>query len=201
MDDFFVYDDIVSPEYQDWLENIFVNQAGMHWVIVPDLNSPPTTANLSGVNCFVDKVPDERKTYGLVRQPITKGQETDPALAALLKGFVFAVTDRIDAKVSKVTAARAFMQLPWDGPEQSKFHVDDIEPHMVLLYYVNDSDGDTLLSDRRYNVGDTDHGVDGSVVKRVSPKKGRAILFDGSIYHAASIPKKGLRCVLNFNLQ
>lgn len=200
MDDFFVYDDIVSPDYQDFLENIFVNQAGMQWVIVPDLNSPPIITEFNGVNCFIDTVANERKTYGLVRQPITRGVDSDPVLGTLLKSFIYAVTDRIDVKVTKINAARAFMQLPWDGPEQSKFHVDDIEPHMVLLYYVNDSDGDTLLSDTRYVSGNPDHGVDAKVIKRISPKKGRAILFDGSIYHAASIPKKGLRCVLNFNL-
>ena len=201
MDDLFVYDDIVSPDYQDFLENIFVKQAGMHWVIVPDLNSPPDVANLGGIDCFVDTVADERKAYGLVRQPITKGIDSDPVLATLLKSFVYAVTDRIDVKVTKINAARAFMQLPWDGPEQSKFHVDDIEPHMVLLYYINDADGDTVLSNRRYVSGEQYHGVDAEILKRVSPKKGRAILFDGSIYHAASIPRKGLRCVLNFNLQ
>jgi hypothetical protein len=200
MSNLFIYDDIISEEYQNFLENIFVKQAGMYWAISPDLNSPPNLANFDGIDCFVDMTSNIRKTYGLIRQPISRGKESDPVLSILLKSFIYAITDRIDVKVSKINTARAFLQLPWTSPEQDKFHVDDIEPHMVLLYYVNDSDGDTLISDKEFTGAEPDYGVDANIIERISPKKGRAILFDGHTYHAASVPKNNLRCVLNFNL-
>ena len=35
--------------------------------------------------------------------------------------------------------------------------------------------------------------------KSVSPKKGRAVFFDGSIFHSSSVPSKTHRIVLNYN--
>ncbi len=57
--------------------------------------------------------------------------------------------------------------------------------HLVMLYYINDSDGETILR----NVG------------KIKPKKGRIVIFDGSILHKAKYPVKGYRCILNFNFR
>jgi len=70
-------------------------------------------------------------------------------------------------------------------------HTDLKKPHLVLIYYVNDSDGDTVLFDN-----DTLKEV-----KRVSPKKGRALLFDGSTKHAGSYPTKNARFLININFK
>jgi len=61
--------------------------------------------------------------------------------------------------------------------------------HLVVLYYVNDSDGDTVFFNKQ-----------NEIVKSVSPKKGRVVAFDGSIYHGGGIPKKGPRCAINFDI-
>ena len=67
-------------------------------------------------------------------------------------------------------------------------HVDnETEDYKSLLYYVNDSDGDTLFFDNDLNI-----------IKRVSPKKNTAILFDSNILHAGSNPiKSSKRIVIN----
>jgi hypothetical protein len=36
--------------------------------------------------------------------------------------------------------------------------------------------------------------------KRVTPKRGRAVLFDGSRYHCSSQPTIGYRTIINFDL-
>lgn len=86
-------------------------------------------------------------------------------------------------------------------------HVDnviDIIPehtegeHYVFLYYVNDSDGPTVIFNEKYNGEKKDIF---SIKQKINPVAGRGILFNADQYHASSIPKKtNLRCVININL-
>lgn len=76
-------------------------------------------------------------------------------------------------------------------------HIDKVKQHLVFLYYVNDSDGDTILFDKKYPYEDFNNL---KIVDRVSPKAGRAIVFDGLRYHSSSSPvKNNIRCVININ--
>jgi hypothetical protein len=44
------------------------------------------------------------------------------------------------------------------------------------IYYVNDSDGETLLFKKENNRYE--------VIEKVIPKQGRLLVFDGNIYHS-----------------
>jgi len=90
-----------------------------------------------------------------------------------------------------IVVARTFLQLPrLDKISCNNRHVDRRSEHVVCLYYVNDSDGDTVL----FN-GDTEE-----VIQRVTPKRGRVVLFDGGTYHASGKPTVNCRAVINLNL-
>lgn len=75
-------------------------------------------------------------------------------------------------------------------------------PHLVVLYYVIDADGDTIICDLKNDGSqmDTLQTSNYSVLKRITPKQGRAVLFDGSYYHTAEQPKNGMRCIINLNV-
>jgi 2OG-Fe(II) oxygenase superfamily len=68
-------------------------------------------------------------------------------------------------------------------------HVDYNFPHLVLLYYVNTTDGDTILYDNN-----------NEIAERISPKRGRCVLFDGLTLHASSSSTLAPRLVLNTNV-
>ncbi len=71
-------------------------------------------------------------------------------------------------------------------------HIDTAQSHDVLLYYVNDSDGDTIIFDSY---------LGNKIVKKISPKKGRFLYFSGEQYHASSPPvEHDSRIVVNINL-
>jgi hypothetical protein len=79
-------------------------------------------------------------------------------------------------------------------------HVDILDPHKVLLYYVNDSDGDTFMFNEKYTPGDEEVPLDYTLNQRVTPKKNRAIVFDGLTYHNSSKPVKNTsRYVINID--
>lgn len=75
-------------------------------------------------------------------------------------------------------------------------HVDSItEPGESLLYYVNDSDGETFLFNERKNTKFSHLTLN----QKISPKRGRSIFFDSDYYHASSSPKNSdIRVVINF---
>lgn len=77
-------------------------------------------------------------------------------------------------------------------------HVDAEYNHLALIYYVNDSDGDTLLYRNKYNKIEDNEMI---VEHRISPKAGRAVLFDGNSYHSFCYPNiNETRSVLNINI-
>ena len=70
-------------------------------------------------------------------------------------------------------------------------HIDQNKPHTVGLYYPEDFDGDTVF------YADQTSQIE---IARVTPKKGRMVIFDGSTYHASSNPTKSkYRVTVNFN--
>jgi len=64
-----------------------------------------------------------------------------------------------------------------------------------LIYYVNDSDGDTIIFKNSFT-GEDPGPLE--IAHRITPKAGSAILFDSAIYHASSTPTTGVRSVINF---
>ena len=95
-------------------------------------------------------------------------------------------------KNKNVIQARSILQLPLNEKLLKKDfdtpHIDSKDPHLVYLYYVVDSDGQTLFLKNK------------KVIKKIKPKQGRLVIFNGNIYHTAEQPKKNKRCVINFNV-
>ena len=105
----------------------------------------------------------------------------------------------------KILEARSFIQLPLNedfaGTGVDTPHLDRFEPHLVFLYYVWDSDGDTIIYDyKTEKEGYVPFFEDVRELKRITPKKGRVVIFDGLYWHTAEQPKKDVRCILNFNI-
>jgi len=72
-------------------------------------------------------------------------------------------------------------------------HYDSLDKHLVIIYYANNSDGDTFIFENdTYPL---------KVKQRVSPKAGRFLIFNGNQFHAGIHPKiNDYRIVINFNL-
>jgi len=88
----------------------------------------------------------------------------------------------------------------WTTDKCQEPHTDMPSKHVVCIYYVNDSDGDTFIFDQQFDPNAPEpHQFE--IVERVSPKKGRALFFDGHSYHSGSYPiEHNARIMLNLNL-
>lgn len=84
-------------------------------------------------------------------------------------------------------------------------HVDfnSQDAFTTLIYYVDDSDGDTILFSKKHVIGEEYDPIIKESLKEVyrhTPKKGEAIVFSGHRYHAGNYPiKHGRRIVINFD--
>ena len=100
---------------------------------------------------------------------------------------------------TEVIQGRSFLQFPLKNIDTSvvdtpHIDLDEGEEHIVVLYYVIDSDGDTIIYNERTE------SPSYTEKQRVSPKQGRVVIFEGGQYHTAAQPTKGTRCIVNYNL-
>ena len=96
-----------------------------------------------------------------------------------------------------ILQGRSFLQLPSNIQREDVDtpHIDiDRRKHLVALYYVCDSDGDTIIYNERVE------SETYTIKRRVTPKQGRVVIFDGTLYHTAAQPLHSTRCVVNYNL-
>ena len=70
-----------------------------------------------------------------------------------------------------------------------------------MIYYVNDSDGDTIIFNETCNDETMTRPDKLTIKQRIEPKKNRAVLFRGNYFHTSSNPMNNEpRIVLNVNL-
>jgi hypothetical protein len=92
-------------------------------------------------------------------------------------------------------------QLDCNENTHSHPHVDLTgigEDYLTAIYYITDSNGDTFIFNET-----EDHVGEVTVNQRITPKRGRLVIFNGKHLHAGNNPILGekVRCVANINLQ
>ena len=104
---------------------------------------------------------------------------------------------RVGISDVKVIQGRSFLQFPIkERGEPDLPHIDIMDKnHIVGLYYVIDSDGDTIIYNERKE------SKTYTIKQRVTPKQGRIVIFDGGLYHTAEQPLNNTRCIINYNIE
>ena len=124
---------------------------------------------------------------------ITKQQTAQMSTKFKLIECLLNKLEKHDIKNVMLIRAKANVLFPTvTNIKHSTPHVDlpYVKYYYNLLYYVNDTDGDTYFFNE-----------DKTIREQISPKRNRAVYFDGSIFHASSNPKKhDSRIVINLNL-
>lgn len=161
-----IIDDIISQEYADKIESLFLS-LNFPWYYIKDI----TDVGNQQRPAFTHQLFNERTVNAEVLEFLTPLMESSGINGKLIQ-------------------ARSFLQMPlsYNFPTPDDPHIDLDYPHTVLLYYVKDSDGETIIYDDKLNEK-----------QRIMPKKGRAVIFDGSQWHTALQPKLDTRCIINFD--
>ena len=167
----------------------------------PSIGYNSTSLPTAGIK-FLDNI---GFSHGLV----IEGQQ-DSMYWSLFRPILYFFTQKTGVKVNKVIRVR--LRLTFQHPDRNEFlfnkpHTDLFEfnqPYKTLVYYINDSDGDTFIFDKLFNKSeDLDNAleyIDKKIILQNTPKQGDAIYFDGHQYHAGNSPiKYKHRYVINFD--
>ena len=182
-----IFDDVIDLEYQNIIKEILLGDRqykgyDFPWYLTHDVTKPAKADSQLRPAFF----------HGYVDYP----SELSSVFHDLFIRLIQNSCAKIDRKNVDVLQGRSFCQLPISSDKISVDtpHIDIKEDHFVMLYYVCDSDGDTII----YNEQKKSDNY--TVQKRITPKQGRVVLFDGNFYHTAEQPTDNVRCVVNYDL-
>jgi hypothetical protein len=186
-----IIDNLITPSYANAIE---ADVATFPWWYLNDV----TYDNQNSTPGFVNVIYENGKP----------ASEWYP----FIKPLVLHIADAINVPVFKLLRIRIGFLLPGKEPAKpSTPHVDYFQPHYTACYYVNDSDGDTVIYDQKLNdIGDREINQDVvqdyvsktnfTISQTSTPRKGSVCVFDGKHFHSSTNPfvsKK--RFVLNIN--
>ena len=125
------------------------------------------------------------------------------------KPAIFQIAEAVNAPIQDILRVRIGFLLPTNTATQNTPHVDFYQPHLTACYYVNNSDGNTVIYDKtikdvgkEYNdpivkefVGSTKF----TTIATCSPEKNKVLVFNGQHFHSSSNPSSTKRLVITIN--
>ena len=115
----------------------------------------------------------------------------DSRYATFIKPMLLNLKDTVNCDY--VLRSRADM-VTWSYKEFiHDAHVDFYFPNVATVFYINDTDGDTIIYKQSHPL---------EIKERVNPKANRLVIFEGDVLHTGSSPTKHKNRILinsNFN--
>ena len=204
IDNIYVFDDIIEKPYQELIKETLIGG-----------DAPPTIDKVEDPFpwYYISDITDDefangdtfQGRFGFTHQYVTPEDGIVSDFHNLFSGLIKNSCKKLNMKEIDVLNGRSFLSTPTNIPKDDvdSPHVDMIVPHFVMLYYVCDSDGDTLIYNEKTKFAACypDSEMKFTLKKKVSPKQGRVVLFNGRHWHAAEQPNHKLRCIVNYNLR
>ena len=135
--------------------------------------------------------------YGFSHSLWRENHGPDSGYSSFIEPMLYQILDV--ANCDFIFRARADM-VTWSGEKEfiHPAHIDFPFPNVAAIFYVNESDGDTIFYNEK--VDDVVNYKDLKIYDRVSPKANRLVLFDGDLLHTGCSPTKfKSRILINSN--
>jgi len=195
-----VIDDFLSVEFQDSIVRLLTSHE-FPWTFFPwSVSEYPLDEHY-----YIDEPFKEHIQF---RHMFARDGEIESKFFQYIAPLIAEYQQRMGETDTFLQRIKANLLLPQAGPTRQQPHTDGMRlldgvynsvGRKTLLYYVNDADGDTIFYDK-YFLGEPlglikEHS-------RVTPKKGRAVIFDSNLIHGGNCPTTSdyrmvVNCVLS----
>ena len=201
-----IFEDIISIEEQDILLE-FMELNYESWVFIP----------------YVSLDANDRPAFGQIKFPAYTFDIIEKNTLTVEYENILPILKKIESNVCKNINLKFLQNYRYKlncQPPIEAYTIDDLyknihydrqNKHMVMIYYANDCDGDTILfkNKRGYDAvsnnktkKEAQNGdfTNIELIHSISPKKGRVVIFDGVLLHSASWSNTKNRYAVNFNV-
>ena len=189
----YVIDDIIPGNYQELIKETLFDTLTHPWFLKQSL-SESTNGN---------KETQFTQAPGLANVFYNENGILQKNVYDLFLPVVKLACEKVNFSFNSLVYGRSFLQFPLATHQGiTNPHVDIPIPHLVCLYYVNDADGETVFFDKIDEPSGSPRSSfdEYNIANKITPKQGRIVLFNGSVYHANTLPKTSMRCVINCNV-
>jgi hypothetical protein len=187
---------IVPKSFQDQIEQVFLSDY-FAWYY-----SPSTVgAQYDLKSVCVD--PNSIDSAQMVHNLNTQNRAHSEYSGSVVKPILLFLEDRTGLTYKNIVRAKSnllFQNPIYNNTNYTIPHTDAQSSNFkTLLYYVNNSDGDTTFFNEICQ--DTAH-TQLTIDRKITPKKGSAVLFDSNIFHCSKPPQHAKsRIVINIILE
>ena len=172
-----VFDNIIDKKYQNKIKHILLGDY-FPWFFVNDVTHTKNKKQLR--QAF--------KHFFVINEKINSDYHQ------LVLPMILQSLKKIKYEHNKILQGRSFLQVPLAIKNKNIVdtpHIDLNNEHLVVLYYVLDNEAHTIIYKDKKSL---------KVLKKIQPKQGRVVIFNGKYWHTAEQPKTKNRCVINYNI-
>jgi hypothetical protein len=195
-----IIDDFLNPDDFKQLSE-FVLSERFPWFFIENVSIDPRDTELI-------KDPLALETSGFNHVTFDRDWNVESFTYSNLAPLLNKITSELGFTSSHLIRARLSMKFQKDNFTSDNYnipHVDYFYPHESLIFYLNDTDGDTRIFDQWHTYSEIDRPTmpeKFTTQARVTPKANRLVWIDGLQYHTASNPVQGTkRVIININLE
>jgi len=201
-----VIDNFLPKTMQDEIEEVVFN---MPWFFRPTIAQFPEYRYYDASTPFED--PRVTDAFAFAHTCYSDGQ-VHSEYFHFFKNILRFLELKANIEIKEILRVRLRLTPQFPGHKTDMFnppHVDlmSTDQFHTFVYYVYDSDGDTVIFNRKYdNVNQPTvlmkNEPDLKVIFSSQPKKGTGLFFDGLYYHAGNSPVNyRSRCIINFDFK
>ena len=183
-----VIDDFVDKDYQEKIKDNLMGDNDFPWYYIDDVTAAYEEGN--------------QGRPGLSHVYVEHNEDNTSEIISEFHELFLPLLNKacqvLQVPRANIVQGSSFLQFPLNlnssDDDTPHIDLDEGDKHIVVLYYVITSDGDTIIYNQR-----TESDVY-TVKQKVTPKQGRVVIFDGGLYHTAQQALRQIRCIVNYNL-